>query len=223
ERRHEEGKVSLGRLQPEVFHAVPVNAYPKADDKHHMVLAALKHISGNKRWPALNQARLLATLRDEEGMSPDEICQSVAISKNELTKALRALALSDAYRESEYGDQFSPDKYNLFREVTSSPDLRKWLNWDDRMRKAQDNANLDRLFSLVSTVEREDEDGGAPERRDPAITTGGNVRELARIIDDPKAMAQLEETRSLSEATLSSEVVLSDRVQKSLEVIDQYA
>src|SRR5262249_55948038 len=79
ERRYQEGRASLGRLRPEIFVAVPVNAYPEADEKHHMVLAALKHISGNKKWPALNQARLLAKLRDEEHMSADEVCQSVGI------------------------------------------------------------------------------------------------------------------------------------------------
>lgn len=222
ERRYQESSIALGRLRPEIFSAVPVNAYQEADEKHHMVLAALKHISGNKKWPALNQARLLAKLRDEEHMAADDICQSVGISKNELTRALRALALSDAYQNSEYSSQFTADKYNLFREITNAPKLRSWLRWDDVRRQALDSTNRDRLFSLLSEEEEMDEDGVSSVRRDPAITTGGNVRELVKIIDDPRALARLEETRSLTEATLASDIVLADRVQRSLEVVDRH-
>jgi hypothetical protein len=223
ERRYQEGSIDLGRLKPEIFAAVPVNLYPDADEKHHMVLAALKHISGNKKWPALNQARLLAKLRYEEKMSADDVCQSVGISKNELTRSLRALALSDTYRDSDYGAQFSVEKFNLFREITNAPKLRSWLSWDDTKQKAGDTTNLEKLFSLISVEEVENDEGDTVGQRDPAISTGANIREFVKIVDDPKALARLEETRSLTEATFASDVVLADRVQKSLEIVDNRA
>jgi predicted ATPase len=223
ERRYQEGAIDLGRLKPEIFDSVPVNLYPDADDKHHMVLAALKHISGNKKWPPLNQARLLAKLRYEERMSADDVCQSVGISKNELTRSLRALALCEAYRESDYGQQFSVEKFNLFREITNAPRLRSWLGWDDAKQKAGDTINLEKLFSLISREDVEDDDGEAVGHRDAAITTATNVREFTKIVEDPKALARLEETRSLTEATLASNVVLADRVQKSLTIVDNHA
>ena len=46
---------------------------------------------------------------------------------------------------------------------------------------------------------------------DPVISTGGHVRELAKIIEDSKAVKRLDETRSLQEATLSSESPRQER------------
>ncbi len=223
ERRFQQKAVDLGRLRPEIFAKVPVNLYQDADEKHHMVLAALKHISGNKKWPAINQARLLARLRYDEKMSADDVCQSVGISRHELTRSLRALALSDLYRASDYGNQFTIDKYNLFREVTNSPPLRTWLGWDDSTRRATSIENLGKLFSLVSSEEALEDEGTGTTLREPAILTGGHVRELAKLLDDPKAMARLEETRSLSEASFASDIVLVDRVERSLASADKHA
>lgn len=213
----------LGKLDPSIFKNVPVNIYQDAGERHLMVLAALRHISGNKKWPAINQARLLARLRDEEGMSADDVCQLVGISKHELTRSLRALALSDTYIASEYGRQFTIDKYNLFLEVTNSPVLRGWLGWSDDKRASTNAQNQERLFSLVSEVEEVEEEGTATIKREPAILTGGNVRELARLLGDPKAMARLEESRSFINVTFASDVVLLDRVERSLDSADEHA
>ena len=47
---------------------------------------------------------------------------------------------------------------------------------------------------------------------DPVITTGGQVRELAKVIEDPEAVKSLDETRSLQEATLSSDLLVKSEI-----------
>lgn len=48
------------------------------------------------------------------------------------------------------------------------------------------------------------------------IATGGQVRELAKIIADPDAVKRLDETRSLQEATLSSDLLARSEVDGAL-------
>ncbi|MFX8899261.1 hypothetical protein ABTN01_19165, partial [Acinetobacter baumannii] len=60
-------------------------------------------------------------LRDEFQKDPDEICASLGVSKREFNLSLRTLALADAYSESDYGDQFTTEMFNLFREVLKAP------------------------------------------------------------------------------------------------------
>jgi hypothetical protein len=220
----------LGKLDPAIFEKVPCVLYEERDDFHHLVVMGLHHISGKARWPAVNQARLMKRLRDEFKKSPDEICASLGVSKREFNLSLRTLALSDGYRDSDYGDQFTTDMFNLFREVLKAPSLRDWLEWDGDAERAKNAANLERLFSWISREpedESEDEDEGQLGPKgvlgERVITTGGQIRELAKIIEDPAAVKRLEETRSLQAATLSSDLLVKNEIDGAIERSNQDA
>ncbi len=228
QRRYQEQAIDLGQLSPSIFDEVPVVLYPEADEAHHLVLMGLKHISGNKKWPAINQARLLRSLLEEHAMSPDDVGKRVGVTKRELNLALRTLALCESYRDSDYGDQFRSDQYSLFREILKSPSIRDWLGWKEDTMRAEASSNLQRLFSWLSREEEPlgDEDSeldGESLIRDPAIATVGQVRELSKVIDDPRALDTLDRTRNLTEATLSSEVLSNNRVKNAIQIIDSEA
>jgi predicted ATPase len=228
--RWQESTGSLGKLDPAVFEKVPCILYEERDDFHHLVVMGLHHISGKARWPAVNQARLMKRLRDEFKKAPEEICDSLGVSKREFNLSLRTLALVDAYRASDYGDQFAADMFNLFREVLKAPSLRHWLRWDNDVEKAKATENMERLFSWLSrepedeSEEDDDAENGAKgvlgER---VITTGGQIRELAKVIEDPVAVKRLEETRSLQAATLSSDLIVKNEIDGAIERSNQDA
>ena len=148
----------------------------------------------------------------------DAVCRALGVSKREFNLSVRTLALVDAYRDSDYGDQFQADQYNLFREVLKSEAIRDWLGWNHATCKASNGSHLERLFSWMSREAESEE--GEEEGRDtdlrttsePVITTGGHIRELARIIPDPEAVRRLDESRSLQEATLSSDLLVKSEV-----------
>lgn len=216
----------LGNLSSAIFSAVPCILYEDTDEIHQLVVMGLHHISGKRRWPAVNQARLMMRLRDEFGKEPDEICRSLGVSKRELNLSLRTLALSDAYRASDYGDQFSSDMFNLFREVLKAPSLRTWLDWDQEGERSKNQSNLERLFSWLSREPENDEDEecnaeAASHTGEPVITTGGQIRELAKIIEDNEAVKRLEETRSLQAASLSSDLLVKNEIDGALERCNQ--
>ena len=96
--------------------------------------------------------------------------------------------------------------------------MRDWLGWNPTTYAASHESNLNRLFSWMSregeSEEGEDEGNDIDVRTapDPVITTGGHIRELAKIIQDPNAVRRLDETRSLQEATLSSDLLVKSEI-----------
>jgi hypothetical protein len=208
----------LGKLDPSLFEKVPCVLYDEKDDFHHLVVMGLHHISGKRRWPAVNQARLMKRLRDSFQKQPDEICASLGVSKREFNLSMRTLALVDGYRASDYGDQFTAEMFNLFREVLKAPSIRTWLEWNSETETAGNEANQERLFSWLSREPAEEDEDDAPAKvsGDPVITTGGQIRELAKVIEDPVAVKRLDETRSLQAATLSSDLLVKNEIDGAL-------
>lgn len=230
QRRHEEGDIALGKLDPGLFSELPVVLYPNTDERSRLVMMGLHHISGKRRWPAINRARAMERLLPHFGNDAQAVCEALGVNRREFNLSVRTLALVRAYEESDYGDQLQPDQYNLFREVLRSENLRAWIGWNQDARAASNRSNLNRLFSWMSNeVEsseggEDDQDGqnvDAQSMSDPAIATGGQVRELARIITDPKAVKRLDETRSLQEATLSSDLLVKSEIDGAFRSCDR--
>lgn len=220
QRQHEERSVDLGSLDSALFSAVPVVLYKAGEDRHHMVMMGLHHITGKRRWPAVNRARAMKRLLDHFDNDADAVCRALGVSKREFNLSIRTLALIDVYRTSDYGDGFRSEQYNLFRDVLRSPAMRAWLEWDEEEHVPRNQPNRDRLFSWMSReVDSVADDDGAPTdtqpQSAPVVTTVAQVRELAKIIDDPLAVKRLEETRSLQEATLSSRLLVKNEIQRA--------
>ena len=225
--RHEEGAMDLGKLGAAVFSELPVVLYRDVDERDRLVMMGLHHISGKRRWPAINRARAMEQLLPHFQNDAQAVCEALGVSKREFNLSLRTLALVDAYKDSDYGDQLQSEQYNLFREVLKSEEMRTWLGWDQTARAASNRSNLNRLFSWMSRETESDEgeeDGQDVDVRstsEPVITTGGHVRELAKIIPDPKAVKSLDETRSLQEATLSSDLLVRNEVDRAFKACDR--
>lgn len=225
---YEQRAADLGRFDKELFKRLPVWLYDGegADELHYMVLMGLKHISGNKRWPAINQARFLKRLV-ELGNEPSEVCARIGITKQELNRSINTLALCELYQQSEYGDQFRSSQYNIFREVMGKPRLRAWLGWDyNRPSANTQTQNLSRLFSWLSKEETGPRiaDEGEEEQSSgvvlsPALTTGDEIRKLAEIIEDEAALRVLDRTRSLIDANLASQKLVKDKVVNAAEIL----
>ena len=218
ERRYEEDAIDLGKLDASTFSKLPVVLYQDASERDHLVMMGLHHISGKRRWPAINRARAMERLLPHFDGDADAVCEALGVSKREFNLSVRTLALVNAYKDSDYGDQLQSDQYNLFREVLKSEPMRAWLGWDHTALAASSQSNLNRLFSWMSREaepddgEEDGQDVDIATTSDPVISTGGHVRELAKIIEDSKAVKRLDETRSLQEATLSSDLLVKSEI-----------
>ena len=227
QRRYEEDAIDLGKLDANTFSRLPVVLYQDASERDHLVMMGLHHISGKRRWPAINRARAMERLLPHFHGDADAVCEALGVSKRELNLSVRTLALVNAYKGSDYGDQLQSEQYNLFREVLKSETMRTWLGWDHTELTASNQSNLNRLFSWMSR-EAESDDGEEDSQdidiapmSDPVITTGGQVRELAKVIEDPGAVKRLDETRSLQEATLSSDLLVKSEIDGAFKACER--
>lgn len=225
QKKYGEGE-DIGALNPDVFKKVPVVLYDTQEEHHHQIVMGLKHISGNKKWPALNQAQFLWDLIHRYGMKEEEVISSLGITKIKLRRALKTLALIEEYKGSDYGDQFHSDMYSIFEEIIKSPGLRIWIEWVESKNRSTNPINRDRLFSWISDDEvivNENDDGDIETKRlGRIITKSSEIRDLAKFITDEKALADLERTRSVTEAFAFSDRIKSYKVENALDAIDEH-
>lgn len=222
QRRHADASVELGRLDSALFSRVPVVLH-EADERDHLVLMGLHHITGKRRWPAINRALAMKRLLEHFRGDAPAVCRALGISRREFNLSVRTLALVDAYRRSDYGEQFESETYNLFREVINSPAMRDWIGWERETLNAANTTNVERLFDWMSRSEdtgAAESEGESPQDTPPFITSAGHVRELAKIIGDPAAVRRLDETRSIQEATLSSTLLIKNEIDRSFASCD---
>ena len=173
--RYDKDAIDLGSLDPAIFTQLPVVLHEAADERQHLVMMGLHHISGKRRWPAINRALAMKRLLAQFDGDVNAVCRALGVTKQDFNRSIRALALVDAYKESDYGDQFQSDQYSLFQEVLGKPPIRRWLGWDNTTSKAAEQDNLDRLFGWMSSIESGDEDNEGEKQMSadvgPVITT----------------------------------------------------
>lgn len=219
---HEKG-FDIGKLDPAIFRSVPFEIHDNNDVEKHLIVMGLKHISGNKKWSTFNQSKLLFDFlkpyeerpREEYLSKEDELVNSLGISKTRLRSMLRVYNLINAYKGSEYGEQFEPNMFGIFEEIIKKPVIKSWLDWNDNGYYSRNLTNLDRLFSWISKTEeyvesdvlRDDEDegfGGEYIEFDPIITKSLEIRDLALFINNDEAIKVMEDERSLARGLVSS-------------------
>lgn len=219
----EQRGIDLGKLGTNIFDAIPVVINQAEKEDQHLVVMALKHIGGNKKWGEWNRAKMLDTLVNEKKMSEEEVCLRITISKYELRRTLRALYFSKQYRDSDYGDQFKQSMFPIFREAVSLTNLKEWLKWNDETYTANSAVNREFFFQLISKIPIDDdeEDGFEGHYLEPVITKRDETRKLADIVNDPQAMKILKETRNLDAALKSSLKLVEDLKDEAITRIDK--
>jgi len=220
---HKQG-FDIGNLDPSTFSKVPVIIVNQQAKGEHEMIMALKHITGNKPWPTLNQAQLLYDLHHQYQWGERQICEALGVTLHKLRRDLRTIELIQHYKQSDYHDQFRTDMFAIFRELISSTSIKNWINWNDNDKKPKNGVNTERLYSWLSEVEkfREDEDGNEVSyTEEPIITKSGEVGTLAKILDDEEALRQMEKTRSISLAYGVSNHVGVDKYNNAISNVEQ--
>ena len=136
----------VGKLTESDFKSIDLVEIIDEDPVQHLITMGLHHISGKKRWSAVNEAQLISDLIYNHGMQEDEVCNSLAITKQALRRSIRTLSLIQQYKESDYGDQFQTPMYSIFEAAIGSPNIKQWIGWNDDDYTADNTANLERFF-----------------------------------------------------------------------------
>ncbi|MEP1446348.1 MAG: AAA family ATPase [Paraglaciecola sp.] len=219
---HENG-LSIGNLNPEIFKKIPFEIHSNESKEKHLIIMGLKHISGNKKWSAINQAQLIYDFLKpywnsyEYTTKENQLCDSLGITKIKLRSSQRAYHLIIQYRNSDFGDQFESKDYSFFVEIMKRPKIKDWLDWDEQGYICNNTTNMQRLFSWFSiTEELVDEEYEEYEELDPIITKALEIRELALFINNEAALTEMEKTRSIIRGLMASGEVDKLNYEKSL-------
>lgn len=214
----------VGKLTESDFKSVELVLISEESPIQHLITMGLHHISGKKKWSPVNQAQLIQDLKIKHKLTEEEICNSLAINKHNLRRSLRILSLIEAYKRSDYGDQFQTNMFSVFEEVIKNVKMKAWLEWNDIEMRPTNLENEEKLFSWISKDESIEEDELGNEQQitlEPIITKSHEIRELSKFINEPKAVEQMEEARSIASGFVLSDAVGESRLRNALETIQK--
>lgn len=215
----------IGALTESDFKSIDLVEIIGEDPAQHLITMGLHHISGKKRWSAVNEAQLIQDLITKHGKNETEICNSLGISTTALRRSSRTLALIQDYKSSDYGDQFISSMYSIFEAVISNPTMKSWISWDDYSFVANNRSNLERFYTWISTTEETDWENERQDKiqREPIITQYRQVKEVASFVYDEKALIHMEESRSIAEGYTSSDAIGEQKLRNAIDTIKSAA
>ncbi len=212
----------VGRLSESDFKSVNLVSIEDEEPIQHLISMGLHHISGKKRWNAVNESQLVSDLISNHNKTEQEVCDALGISTVKLRRGLRTLSLIQQYKQSDYGDQFESPMYTIFETVISTPEMRSWIEWSNEDMTAHNAVNLERLFSWISQSEDIEIDEDGNERistKEAIISQYRQIKEIAKFINDPRAIELMEESRSIAEAYSYSDVIGENRLRNALDTL----
>lgn len=221
-RKYKEEGLYIGSLKEEDFQNISVVEIIGEDPAQHLITMGLHHISGKKRWSAVNEAQLVRDLITKYNKNEKDVCESLGISREKLRRSMRALALIEQYKTSDFGDQFKTEMYSIFDAAVRNTYIKPWLGWNENSNLAQNSDNVERFFSWISKVGGDvetDEDDENITQKEPIITQYRQITELSEFINEPKAIAKMEESRNVTEGYNYSTIVGESRLKKALYTI----
>src|SRR5690606_2574438 len=92
------------RLTESDFKSVNLVLIEGEEPIQHLIAMGLHHISGKKRWSAVNESQLVSDLISNYNKTEQEVCDALGISTVKLRRGLRTLSLIEQYKQSDYGD-----------------------------------------------------------------------------------------------------------------------
>jgi hypothetical protein len=193
-RANADGEITL---PPQILRSMKdlsILVYEGKDPDIAWIIQGIRHMEGIKRWPPIQQAVFVAKLekqikkrKHKAGESHIAVVARVAgIPTATAARLLKShYAFGQATKDEDYGDLKS-DNFALFNEVVFKREsLEKWLQWNNKSRKFENNDNLKKLLSWISPSE----DGGAAK-----ITDLGDMREvLPEMISDNTLLTRFDD------------------------------
>ncbi|MEE1884376.1 AAA family ATPase [Pedobacter flavus] len=213
---------NVGKLTLESFKSIEVVSISGDNPIQHLITMGLHHISGKRKWSPVNQAQLIKDLKYIHGMQEEDICNSLSISKHNLRRNIRVLALIERYKNSDFGDQFEPNMYSLFEEIIKKTEIKSWLGWDDNKLEPTILENEEKLFSWISREEFVDDEGEENQQiiiKEPIITKSHEIRDLSKIITDKKAIDHMERSRNITAGFTFSDAIGETRLHNAIDII----
>ncbi len=199
---HTKGEITLDDL--ELLGSVTnleVLLYEGKDPDIAWIVQGLRHMSGIKDWPPLQQATFVVKIEQEiikrsgrgRGRPPGlpTVAKAAGVSTSVVARLVRSYhGFWQARADDEYGDKIGNDKFSMFNEaIFRVDDLQKWLEWDDETRRFVNTENLRKFLAWITPPE-----GGG----EPRIVRALDVRDVLPDIVSARPYLRRFEKGSLS-------------------------
>ena len=129
------------------------------------VLLGELHVGGKNKWSAFEKAGHIYKLASNFGLTQDEIAKLLKTSKTAVNHSTRAFAAMKEKYLLNFPGTTAVRKFSYFLELYKQPELRDWVNHDDRA--------LDDFVQWVGLSK---------------ISKGSDVRELTEIVRNESAL-----------------------------------
>jgi len=162
------------------------------------VLMGIRHVSGIRPWGAYQQAKLIAQLLDDFGLSLQETAGRLGMSAQEANRRRRAYkALEQMQEDENFQQSADPELYYKFHEAVGIPEARNWLGWSEPDLIFTNEETRAQFYELITASYDEDSGRSAPAK----LQTREDVRNLKHILQDENAKAALlDQSRTFNEA-----------------------
>ncbi len=199
------------------------------------LVQGLRHMSGIKEWPPIQQARFVAKIEEQISRSKKKgpgrppgiptVAKAAGVSTTRTNRLLRAhYGFEQARLDEEYGDAISDDRFSVFTEaVFRDETLQKWLDWDEDARSFNNTKNLKKLLDWITPSEDGDEPRivRALDVRDVLPDIVGDADLLTRFekgsLDIDQARAEIAQAKATHGPDLDT---LKQRVERIIEVLE---
>jgi len=155
---HKHGEITLHHDVLSSIRTIEALVYRGKRSDIAWVIQGLRHLTGIKGWPRLQQAKFVTeNFYEERRMGFREIAKLLGMKSTEVGAMIRSYyAYRQAKEDEEFGEFIGPEKFSMFQEaVFKKPVLKTWLEWDDRTKSFQNTENFKRFLSWITP----DEDG----------------------------------------------------------------
>jgi hypothetical protein len=156
--------IPLWSIDPVLCFVLPTDA-TEADVA---IYVALEHVSGKRKWAAIDQAEHVYELVTQHKLKEEKIEQTIGLNKSSIDWTVFAYKKTNEYHLAYPEDNEWANKYSYFYEIAKKPKLKEWLS---------SSQNLERLITWI---------------RRGQISRGEEIRKLPEVLAHKELMQKIE-------------------------------
>ena len=144
------------------------------------LLQGIRHISGVRNWGPYHQGKLVHTLVEDEGLNFSEAALSVGLSPSRVSALLRGYyGLRQMQNDLSFGAYADISLFSHFEQAYLKIPIRKWLDWDDKIKEYCNVSALRFFYSHISNN---------PEMPAKEVLRANEIRDLLpAVLENEKA------------------------------------
>lgn len=143
---HQDGIITLENRILDSLKEIEVLIYTGNDKNIIWLLQGMRHINGIKEWGALQQARFLYEMQQDNSLNATELDKMTGLGRNGIANKIRSYK-GFSFSQNIYKGDLNENNFSLFQEaIFARPLIKNWLGWDDSLDEFEHIENLEKIL-----------------------------------------------------------------------------